>query len=140
MVCLTANSTSSPIKSAGASGPIGVIATERHALVDFRRAGIPLREHQEAWLIIGSRMRLTTKPPALDNYRRFAPRAQQLRGCFGVSSLGPSWLIAYISSGTNSSGSSIASGVLMGSLRGGRVQLALPDAARAVSTRLPCQG
>jgi hypothetical protein len=42
-----------------------VIATERHALVDFRRAGIPLREHEEAWLIIGSRMRLTTKPGPL---------------------------------------------------------------------------
>src|SRR5215813_11027313 len=44
------------------------------------------------------------------------------------------------SSGANSSGCSIARGVLMGSLHVGRVWSALPDAARAASMRLLCRG
>jgi hypothetical protein len=41
-----------------------VIATERHALVDFRRAS-PSAGTKKASLIIGSRIRLTTKPGPL---------------------------------------------------------------------------
>jgi hypothetical protein len=38
-----------------------VIATERHALVDFLRAGSPSASTKKASLIIGSRIRLTAK-------------------------------------------------------------------------------
>jgi hypothetical protein len=62
-----------------------MIATERHALVDFRRAGIPSARTKKASLIIGSRIRLTTKRgPLLTVIGDSGREPQQLRGCFGV--------------------------------------------------------
>jgi hypothetical protein len=62
-----------------------VIATERHALVDFRRASIPLGEHEEGFIDHRQQNAVDDETgPTLDSYRRLGPRAQQLRGCFGV--------------------------------------------------------